>query len=78
MTKKTVSKKIVKKEVYGIVVKIRWGSESTQKDNYATSKSCDKYKFKTEAEAKAFLFGVEEGCGWLHYDILEMKNKKIN
>ena len=30
-----------------------------------------KYIFKTEAEQKAFLQGVDESSGWLDYEIVE-------
>jgi len=41
-------------------VKIYWGEE---KDSVKT------YKFETEKEMDAFLFGVDESNGWLSYDV---------
>lgn len=29
------------------------------------------YQFEHFAEREAFLFGVQEACGWLHYEKLE-------
>tara|TARA_R100001015_G_C4633328_1_gene198126 strand:- start:288 stop:455 length:168 start_codon:yes stop_codon:yes gene_type:complete len=42
-----------------IVVKILWGVD----------KNPSKYSFKTQAEADAFMRGVEESNGWLDYEV---------
>ena len=41
-------------------VKINWGSQDDQVKTY---------EFDTEKEMDAFLYGVDEGNGWLSYDI---------
>ena len=47
-------------------LKIRWGEIQTREETPV----CE-YIFKTEAEQKAFLQGVDESSGWLDYEIVE-------
>ncbi len=42
-----------------IVVKILWGVDENPSE----------YSFKTQAEADAFLLGVDESNGWLSYEV---------
>ena len=48
-------------------LKITWGERQTREENPSP---CE-YTFKTEAEQKAFLQGVDESSGWLDYEIVE-------
>jgi hypothetical protein len=48
-------------------LKIKWGESQTREEN---PRPCE-YIFKTEAEQKAFLQGVDESSGWLDYEIVE-------
>jgi len=57
-----------KKTTKKFTVKIVWGSAQTREDNGDEAIS---YEFASKAELKAFLEGVEEGCGWTDYDIVE-------
>ena len=42
-----------------ITVKVLWGFQEDPKE----------YSFNTQAEADAFLFGVDESNGWLCYEV---------
>ena len=53
------------KQMKKFKVKIHWGVTSFGDDQVKT------YEFDTEKEMDAFLFGVDEGNGWLEYEILE-------
>jgi len=44
-----------------IKVKVLWGFDENPQV----------YSFKTQAEADAFLFGVDESNGWLSYEVEE-------
>ena len=47
-------------------VKIKWGRDfSYERDSVKT------YVFENEDQKAFFLKGIEEGCGWLHYEIQE-------
>jgi hypothetical protein len=46
-----------------IEVKISWGQ--------LFSPETKTYEFETEEQKAFFLKGVEEGCGWLEYEIQE-------
>ncbi len=46
------------------VVWIQWGTASTRAEN---PDAVIEYSFRTPAELRAFLKGVEEGDGWLEY-----------
>ena len=50
-------------------VKITWGE---------CADISETYHFDTEKEMKAFLDGVEEGNGWLAYDIEESSETKVS
>jgi len=43
----------------GITVRVLWGFQEDAKE----------YLFKTQAEADAFLLGVDESNGWLCYEV---------
>jgi len=49
-------------------VKIVWG----ESEDYS-----DTYYFNTEEELNAFLDGVEEGNGWLSYDITNSNKREL-
>lgn len=42
-------------------VTIAWGSDRTSRK---------RYRFQTRVELKAFLAGVEEGTGWLDFEVM--------
>lgn len=44
-----------------ITVRVLWGSDEIPQS----------YSFNTQAEADAFLFGVDESNGWLSYEVEE-------
>lgn len=44
-------------------VRIRWGSSEPTEPF--------EYEFKTVEERDAFLYGVDEGNGWMDYEIVE-------
>ena len=44
-----------------ITVRVLWGSNEIPQS----------YSFNTQAEADAFLFGVDESNGWLSYEVEE-------
>lgn len=50
-------------------VTIKWGKDYDSGVREVFSKTT--YAFETPLELGAFLEGVEEGCGWLEYDIVE-------
>ena len=52
----------------GYWVKILWGEAEEYEDTYY---------FDTEKELNAFLDGVEEGNGWLSYDITNSNKKEL-
>jgi len=54
-----------KMEKKKFTVKIIWGI-TTLPDSKAST-----YQFDTEKEMEAFLYGVDEGNGWLDYDVVE-------
>lgn len=47
-------------------VKIRWGTKQTRDEN---PDGAVEYRFPTEPELDAFLYGVAECDGWLEYEI---------
>jgi hypothetical protein len=49
------------------MVKIGWGRDSRDTGN--ADANITKYKFKTEAELRAFLEGVSASSGWLEYTL---------
>ena len=58
-------------------VTIIWGTETVKGidkpiENY-TKKT---YQFETQAELNAFLKGVDEGNGWLEYEVSSMNAEK--
>lgn len=50
-----------------ITVKVLWGFMDIGNDHEQPAT----YSFKTQAEADAFLFGVDESNGWLCYEVVE-------
>ncbi len=51
-----------------ITVKVLWGTEETREDQGNPKPS--EYTFGTQAEADAFLLGVEESNGWMEYEVV--------
>ena len=61
-------------------VTIVWGTEAVrgiEKPIQGYTKI--KYKFNTESELDAFIKGVDEGNGWLEYEVIdELESLKYN
>ena len=47
-------------------IAIRWGTDKDPDD-------VKTYRFETEEQLKYFMMGVDEGCGWLEYEVQDEK-----
>ena len=45
-------------------ITIHWGTDKDPKDK-------ETYTFKTEEQLKYFMMGVDEGNGWLEYEVID-------
>ena len=52
-------------------VSIRWGSNTIPENE----RPICQYVFKTQAELDAYLQGVDDGNGWMDYEIIEDEEK---
>ena len=61
-------------------VTIVWGTEAVRGIEKAIEGYTKiKYKFNTESELDAFIKGVDEGNGWLEYEVIdELESLKYN
>ena len=49
-------------------VTMLWGEEACHEQKGENGYSEITYSFKSKKELEAFLYGVDETCGWLEYD----------
>ena len=61
-------------------VTIVWGTEAVRGiEKPIEGYTKIKYKFNTESELDAFIKGVDEGNGWLEYEVIdELESLKYN
>ena len=48
-------------------ITIHWGTDKDPKDK-------ETYTFETEEQLKYFMMGVDEGNGWLEYEVIDDQN----
>jgi len=58
-------------------ITVRWGSESTRKDN-PDLEDGDKFEFDTEAEVNAFTEALAAADGWAEWEIIEPEDETTN
>jgi len=58
-------------------VTIIWGTEAVRGiEKPIKDYTKIKYKFNTESELEAFIKGVDEGNGWLEYEVINQNGSK--